>query len=167
MHDVWLVSLFQFLVSFWYVQGFLKIDIKFKGFSRPGWTIFFQIQTGLNYPYSLTLCKPSKTVKTQMKCSILFVKVKKIFRQNNMFLFFFLIITGHPLICTMDHSKYIISYQVEEPIRIQRVNTWLSGEMGKERVLGTQGEFKLILKTPITTAADNKFCDILPNFRKK
>ena len=25
----------------------------------------------------------------------------------------------------------------------------------------------LALKTPITTAADNKFCNIFPNFRKK
>ena len=27
--------------------------------------------------------------------------------------------------------------------------------------------FKLTLKAPITTAADNKFCDIFPHFRQK
>ena len=76
----------------------------------------------------LTLCileTPKRVllqiVKTQMKCRIIisaFCIDKKIFRQKNTI--FFLIITWHSLIYTMDYPKYIISIQKEESISIQR-----------------------------------------------
>ena len=40
----------------------------------------------------------------------------------------------------------------------------------KQNILTGQGlniEINLTLKAPITPAADNKFCDIFPNFQKK
>ena len=36
---------------------------------------------------------------------------------------FLKIITRHPWICTMEYPKFIVSHQMEESIRIQRVET--------------------------------------------
>ena len=45
------------------------------------------------------------------------------------------------------------------PIRLQRLS---ADDTSRQR-----GEVLLILKAPIMTAADDKFCNIFPNFQKK
>ena len=54
--------------------------------------VLIQNVIGVSIDMQLTLCKEKwiliQTVKTQMKCSILFVKVKEIFRQKIQYLFF-------------------------------------------------------------------------------
>ena len=72
---------------------------------------------------------PLQTVKTQMKChiilpfieSIVFVKIKKIFKQKIQYCLENYNLT--PLdICIMDYPKLIVLNQMEEFITIQRVN---------------------------------------------
>ena len=50
--------------------------------------------------------------------------------------------------------------------QLQRLDKTLNDSGLEYHVRKCLGEKLLILKAPITTAADDKFCDIFPNFRQ-
>ena len=77
------------------------------------------------------------------------------------------IITYDPSIYTIDHPDSNVSNFMENSIALKRVNppsTWVCCSfLGKDSIVI---DSLLTLKAPITTAADDKCCEILPNFQK-